>query len=125
MGRFIVIEVDDDALSHQLIHKLNGASKAIRVVGIFQRPRGHCPHPLRAGGYNDAKQTARGSKFGWWVHNVSGCKRPRRGSHQLENLIGVEEYPLVDGSEYTQKVSTLHVFDVPTENMARGQATPA
>lgn len=124
MGQFIVIEVDKDEVAQTLVDRFAGKS-GLRVVGRFQRPRAHCPHPLSAGGYSDAKQVARGAKYGWWLHNVTGCKRPRRGSHQLENLIGVEEYPVVDGSTYTQKVSTLHVFDVPTGNLLLGDVDPA
>lgn len=119
MGRFIVVEVDDDKVADQLVKKLAEASKVIRVVGIFQRPRGHCPHTLREGGYDAAKQVARGSKYGWWLHNIKGCMKPRRGSHELKNLIGVEDYPRVEGSQFTQMVSMIHIFDVPTINMAR------
>lgn len=125
MGKFIVLEVDDNEIADALLEKLNAKPLLWRVVGIFERPRGHCPHTLREGGYDAAKRVARGSKYGWWVHNVTGCMRPRRGSHQLQNLIGVEAYPRVEGRMYTQMISTLHIFDVPTGNMARGDVDPA
>jgi hypothetical protein len=124
MGQFIVIEVDKDQVADTLVERF--ADKAgLRVVGRFQRPRGHCVHTLREGGYDAAKRVARGSRYGWWLHNVRGCMRPRRGSHQLQNLLGVEAYPKVEGSGYTQMVSTLHIFDVPTANMARGDVEPS
>jgi hypothetical protein len=130
MPQFIVVEVDDDRVADALVEKLSNTGRPLvgkqwRVVGRFQRPRAHCQHALTTGGYNDAKHFARGSKYGWWIHNIAGCKRPRLGSHQLENLIGVENYPLDLGSKYTERVATLHVFEVPTANMARGDVDPA
>lgn len=123
MGRFIVLEVDDDEMATKLARHLNtsGRSKGWRVAGFFSRPYNWCQCP-KTGEYGAHKQVARGRKLGWWLHNIPGCKRPRMGTHQLENQLGVDQLQL-DGvfgeDQYTVRVTSLSVAEMLTDKLRK------
>ncbi len=122
MGRFIVLEVDDDEMAMKLAKHLNttGIKKGWRLAGFFARPYGWCACP-REGEYGAHKQLARGSKLGWWMHNIPGCKRPRLGTHQLENQLRVEQLRLDEFGDdrYTVRVTGLSVAEMLTDKLRK------
>lgn len=90
MGRYIVLEVEDDDIARALAKKLN-TNTAWRVAGLFARPHNWCKCSLSSMGYDGHKNFVRGTKLGWWIHNIAGCGRPRMGTHQLENLLPISK----------------------------------
>ncbi len=121
MGRFIVLEVDDDEIAMKLVRKFNQGTQW-RVAGFFARPHSWCECPM-GGDYGSHKHFARGSKLGWWLHNIPGCKRPRKGTHQLENQLRVEQLRMpwegFGDDKYTVRVTSLSVAEMLTDKLRK------
>jgi hypothetical protein len=112
-----LIEFDNveqrDALRER-IDTATDAGKNYRVCGIFCSPGRWCTCPRPTGYHKD--EIVRGGKFGWWIH--IGCRRARKGTHQLVNLLTAQELKL-SNTGYTQRVTELSVAEVVTRNIAR------
>lgn len=96
MGRYILLEVDDNAAAESILALLARKEDPeefdprtlsyllgahAEPIGVFSKPGALCkctaPKP---------EQTIRGKKFGWWVCQV--CKKPRHGAgHTLMNML--------------------------------------
>jgi hypothetical protein len=83
MSQYLLIEFDDDNQCAALIEKLKG-KKTFRTVGLFQKPRKFCECPPMSD-LQQSRETARGARFGWWVHRA--CSRARKAPQAPRNLL--------------------------------------
>jgi hypothetical protein len=111
--RALVIEFDDNAGAERMIKQLKGRS-TVRVVGLFAMPEKFCFCPTPEGYHKD--EVVRGAKYGWWVHRV--CRLPILGSHQVENLLPIQDVPL-DDRVYMSRISSLGIFQLLTKKAKR------
>lgn len=116
MARYLLIEFDNDAQCDSLRAKIDTASEAgkpFRVRGMYQRPVRWCGCP-KSTAYRDKDRFAIGERFGWWV--CRECRRARVGSHQLKNLIPVDQLVWI-AETYADVANWLHIFEVPADNI--------
>lgn len=113
MARYVLIEVDDNEAANRLMTKLSQL-KGMRIAGLFGVPQQYCECP-KDEGYHQDKMVVRGSKLGWWVHRT--CRRARRGTHQLQNLISPAEREYGKLTGIVNVVSTVSIFDAPRQNL--------
>jgi len=119
MARYIVLEVEDDNIATELAKKLN-KSTGWRVAGIFARPHSWCKCSLSGMGYNSHKDYVRGTKLGWWLHNIPGCGRPRLGTHQLENLLPIAKVRNTHPDRiWTVRITSLSVAEMLTDRLKK------
>ena len=88
MGRYLVIEFDDNKQADSLraqIDKATRGGKGFRVVGLFARPNKRSCTCVRARSEYKPGIVQRGAKYGWWV--CTTCKHPRLGRQDLKNLL--------------------------------------
>jgi hypothetical protein len=120
MARYIVVEVENDALAAEMAKRLNKGNARWRVVGLFARPDNWCKCMMSSMGYGAHKDYVRGSKLGWWLHNIAGCGRPRFGTHQLENLLPVSKIRNSNPDQrWTVRVTSLSVAELLTQNLKK------
>ena len=112
MTRYVLVEVDNNDSADALVTKL-GKVRGMRVAGLFGVPTKYCDCP-KDDGYHQGRDIVRGAKLGWWVHYK--CRRARRGTHQLENLIAPDqrEYDKIVGS--VNVVTSVSICDIPRQN---------
>lgn len=112
MARYVLIEVDNNDSAESLITRVSQI-RGMRVAGLFGVPITYCDC-AQDDGYH-GNDVVRGSKLGWWVHRK--CRRARRGTHQLENLINPNqrEYDRVTG--YVNVVTSVSIAEVPHQNI--------
>ena len=131
MGKYILLEFDNDDQANALCAQINtatAAGKAFRLVGIFKRPGRTCKCPRVRNTYKAKEMAKLGKKYGWWV--CSDCHLPRLGGHQLVNMLAPREVLApydrhgVDfmsvapiPQEYRILPTQLHIMDVPTNNI--------
>jgi len=114
MARYVLLEFQDDNTAEKFMDKIALAKGKFRVVGLFVKPRRWCVC-TPASGYHK-NQIVRGVKYGWWVCIV--CKRPRKGGHQLTNILPPFKGP-VDEDEYTTTCTSIDVTPVLTSRLGR------
>lgn len=89
MGRYLLIEFDDNESADRLraqIDSAEAAGKNFRVVGMYSKPSLLCSCPTRP------PEGVKGAKFGWWL--CPECRRPVSGWHQLlKNMLDDEGTP--------------------------------
>lgn len=99
MARYVLLEFGDNDEANNFVGMLNGgdfdvrsakgpaeaspADGSIRVLGVYFKPTLFCECP------NPGDRSARGEKWGLWIHK--DCGKPKRGNVQHpRNLIYTE-----------------------------------
>jgi len=88
MGRYILVEVDDNATADRLRAQIDkvGEAKGMRIVGLFSKASTLCECSIRS------ERSVRGAKLGWWV--CPQCRRPKNNSGQnLWNMLDDDYTP--------------------------------
>lgn len=112
MVRYVLVEVDDNDSADRLIDKVSWI-KGMRVAGLFGVPTRHCDCP-KDGGYH-GNDIIRGAKLGWWIHRK--CRRARRGTHQLENLVHPSDRDYSSDVGFVNVVTSVSIADIPRQNI--------
>lgn len=99
MGRYVLLEFDNDELASAFVEKTLGqaveksrkkGAQLVRVRGFFARPKNYCEcGPLSA--LEQREQVVRGVRYGWWVHRT--CRKAIRGAHTPRNLLDPQNTP--------------------------------
>lgn len=93
MGRYVLLEFDDDDAAERYVEKILGravemsrkkGAKLVRVRGYFARPNTYCECGILSP-LEQREQVVRGVRYGWWVHRR--CRKARRGPHTPRNLL--------------------------------------
>lgn len=95
MGRYILLEVNDNAAAQSILALLARKDDPTEfdprtlsyllgahaeAIGLFSKPGALCKCVV------PSERSIRGSKFGWWV--CTTCKKPKHGSgHSLLNML--------------------------------------
>lgn len=96
MGRYVLLEFDDNIAAEKFVEMLKAAQESgerdldvtagiiaaahSAVLAVFTKPQGLCSC------VTDLDNSVRGKKFGWWV--CPNCKRPKnRAGQTLRNLL--------------------------------------
>lgn len=120
MAKYILIEFDNDDQAHKMVEKIEGVeSSTYRIAGIFKKPVKYCECPPR-----DAyvkTDFALGKAFGWWVHRQ--CRRPRRGTHSLVNILRLSERRWKRQVGFDARVMSLSIAEMPVQNIKLEEAT--
>jgi hypothetical protein len=85
MARYVLLEFDDNAEADNFVNMLNGGDfdghpaevmpgGTVRVRGVYFKPTLFCECP------NPGDRSARGEKWGLWIHR--DCGKPKRGNVQ-------------------------------------------
>ena len=111
MGRYVLLEFDDNDLAERFVEKTLGqaveksrkrGAKLVRVRGYFARPENYCEcGPLS--NLEQREQVVRGVRFGWWTHR--NCRKAIRGAHTPRNLLDPA------GTPARQRDAFLHIND--------------
>lgn len=132
-SRYLVIEFDDESSADALRAQINAATakgKRFRVLGLFAKPGKLCTCKITTANFKNWPMYL-GTRFGWWM--CGECKRPRTTSHQLRNLLGVEEWrsPVTQRGRGVSSVATPwngnesdYSFSVPTLSITLLPAKP-
>lgn len=118
MARYVLIEFDEDDKADALVRKIEGVeSDTYRVAGMYQKPTSYCSCPDTQ--EHKKHEVGRGKKFGWWVHLI--CRKPRKGGHQLVNLIKGHERRHAKKIGYVYLAGELGVMDLAAQNIRGDQ----
>jgi hypothetical protein len=110
--RYVLIEVDDNEVAQKLMNKFENV-RGLRIAGLFGPPTTWCGCPKSDGYHKD--QIVRGGKLGWWVHR--SCRRARKGTHQLTNLIWPADRSYGQKTGYVCIVDSVSIHEVPVQNL--------
>lgn len=118
MARYLLIEFDDNDSADRMRAQIDTAEangKNFRVAGMFTPPTRWCVCP-ESGGYHK-EEVVRGGKLGWWVHIA--CRRARKGTHQLTNLILPSQRGYGIDTGYVCLVDSVSIAEVPVQNIRK------
>lgn len=122
MAKYLVIEFDNDDQADKMVAKIEGVgSDTYRIAGIFKKPLNYCACPPREAYVRN--DFVRGGKFGWWVHRI--CKKPRRGTHNLVNLLKPHDRRWSGPLGYDAAVSEISIFELPVQNIKQPELKEA
>ncbi|MCA1799991.1 MAG: hypothetical protein LC687_05300 [Actinobacteria bacterium] len=116
MAKYLLIEFDSDESCDKLRDRMDKATEGganYRVTGEFKVPVEWCSCE-RPKGYKKG-EVARGKKYGWHIH--AECRKARKGTHQLTNLIPIGNISYRAAAKYVMRVSSVNVFEVLKRNI--------
>lgn len=110
--RYVLIEVDNNNVAERLVNKFDSV-KGMRIAGLFGVPTSWCGCPRNDGYYKN--DIVRGDKLGWWIHIT--CRKARRGTHDLKNLINPKHRSYHRETGYVEVVHSVSIAEVPVQNI--------
>lgn len=118
MATYLVIEIEDNGTATALRKKLSPLeNKGVRIIGAFLGPKDYCdcqpPDPTKY----TRNDNVVGARLGWLIHEP--CRRPKRGLHQLKNLLNLAKIHWREDDLGYTLVPTLTLHEVRVRNMVK------